>query len=175
MFLNTLRQRIVCLSFSLSFVSGLNATPGAQEVLGQLELDGIPMHRISVETRAHAAVDVKIDGRVTEAVWQSLPTFDNMIVAVPGTGEPGGYPTEIRLFATEKGFFVSAVMQQPVASLVQRLTRSLIGLLLPWATQSWMAKYYRSGAIPMIGMALGLGSLRSLTTAGVLKSICPGP
>lgn len=120
MFLNTLRQRIVCLSLSLSFVSGLNATPGAQEVLG--ELDGIPMHRISVETRAHAAVDVKIDGRVTEAVWQSLPTFDNMIVAVPGTGEPGGYPTEIRLFATEKGFFVSAVMQQPVASLVQRLT-----------------------------------------------------
>ena len=107
MFESTSKRWIVCLTLSLSFVSGLNATPGAQEVLG--ELDGIPMHRISVETRAHAAVDVKIDGRVTEAVWQSLPTFDNMIVAVPGTGEPGGYPTDIRVFATEKGFFVSAV------------------------------------------------------------------
>ena len=71
MFLNTLRHRIVCLSLSLSFVSGLNATPGAQEVLGKL--DGIAMHRISVETRAHAAVDVKIDGRVTRRFGKASP------------------------------------------------------------------------------------------------------
>ncbi len=80
------------------------------------------MQRIAGETRAHGAVEVKIDGQVTESVWQGLATYDNMIVAVPGTGEPGSYPTDIRVFATEKGFFVSAVMQQPVASLVKRLT-----------------------------------------------------
>ncbi len=104
----------------LGVMSGLSASPGGQEVIG--ELGGIPMHRIAVETRAHAAVEVKIDGQVTESVWQGLATYDNMIVAVPGTGEPGSYPTDIRVFATEKGFFVSAVMQQPVASLVKRLT-----------------------------------------------------
>ena len=54
--------------------------------------------------------------------FEALQSLDNMIVAVPGTGAPGAYPTNIRVFATEKGFFVSAVMQQPVASLVQRLT-----------------------------------------------------
>ena len=93
---------------------------GPQSIKGYL--DGIPMHELALETRDHARVGVRIDGAVDEAIWSDLPVYDNMIVAVPGTGLPAKYPTQMRMFATEKGFFVSAVMKQPKATLVQRLT-----------------------------------------------------
>ncbi len=91
-----------------------------QQIKGHL--DGIPMHYIDVQTFSHADVAIDVDGIVDEAVWSRVPYFDNMIVAVPGTGEPGEYPTEIRILATEKGLFVSGVMHQPPETLARRLT-----------------------------------------------------
>ncbi len=70
MFDNTFKHWIVYISLGLGCLPGTHASPGVQEVIG--ELDRIPMHRISVETRSHALVNVKIDGRVTEAVWQTF-------------------------------------------------------------------------------------------------------
>ncbi|MGB2330617.1 MAG: hypothetical protein ACPH3H_07900, partial [Pseudomonadales bacterium] len=65
------------------------SAPGAQQIKGELE--GIPMHQIEVSTRPHAEVKIALDGRVDEAIWQEIPAFDNMIVAVPGTGAKGEY------------------------------------------------------------------------------------
>ncbi|MGB1615340.1 MAG: DUF5916 domain-containing protein [Pseudomonadales bacterium] len=96
------------------------SAPGAQQIKGELE--GIPMHQIEVSTRPHAEVKIALDGRVDEAIWQEIPAFDNMIVAVPGTGAKGEYATQIRWLATDKGMYVSAVMMQPVDTLVRRLT-----------------------------------------------------
>lgn len=84
------------------------------------QLDGIPMHRINVPTLADDAVGITIDGNVDEAIWQTLPPYDNMLVAVPATGKPGRYRTEVRVFATERGLYVSAIMFQDVATLVTR-------------------------------------------------------
>ncbi|MDA1206163.1 MAG: DUF5916 domain-containing protein, partial [Proteobacteria bacterium] len=105
---------------SLCVIASTNAEPGTQKVIGYL--DNIPMHEISLQTFEDAEVGLQIDGQVDELIWGKLPTYNNMIVAVPGTGEPGEFPTEIRMFATEKGFYVSAVMRQPKETLVRRLT-----------------------------------------------------
>jgi len=105
---------------SLCVIASTNAEPGTQKVIGYL--DNIPMHEISLQTFEDAEVGLQIDGQVDELIWGNLPTYNNMIVAVPGTGEPGEFPTEIRMFATEKGFYVSAVMRQPKETLVRRLT-----------------------------------------------------
>jgi len=113
--------RLGVLFFSAYLFSAPAASiPGVQQIKGELE--GIPMHRIEVSTRPHGEVDIVLDGVVDEAVWQEIPTFDNMIVAVPGTGAKGEYATEIRWLATDKGMYVSSVMKQPVDSLVRRLT-----------------------------------------------------
>lgn len=91
---------------------------GAMALITQL--DGIPTHRITVPTKLHDSVEIVLDGVVDEAIWQTLPTYDNMLGSVPATGQPGRYPTEVRLLATERGLYVSAVMYQPVETLVTR-------------------------------------------------------
>lgn len=92
------------------------------EVRPKGELDGIPMHYISVKDVRHDAVDIKIDGKVDEPMWADLPAYDNMLVAVPGTGKPARWSTAIRLFATEKGLYLSSVMKQPKETLASRMT-----------------------------------------------------
>ena len=85
-------------------------------------VSGIPVHEISVVNFSHADVDIRLDGRVDEAIWDGVPFYDNMIVAVPGTGEPGHYRTETRMIATDRGLYVSAVMYQPTETLVSRMS-----------------------------------------------------
>jgi hypothetical protein len=91
-----------------------------QDLLGTI--DGIPRHVIDVPSFVDGEVDIVIDGRVDELLWQEVPDYDNMLVYVPATGVPGPYPTEVRMVATERGLFVSAVLYQPPDSLVARIT-----------------------------------------------------
>ncbi|MCS5568104.1 MAG: DUF5916 domain-containing protein [Pseudomonadales bacterium] len=93
---------------------------GPQEVKGVL--NGMPMHYIPLNTRSHSEINITVDGVVNEPIWSQIPHYDNMRVAIPGTGEPASYPSEIRLLATDRGLYVSAVLYQPADSLVSRLS-----------------------------------------------------
>jgi len=95
---------------------------GAGEVELIETLAGIPRHRIEVADFREADLDITLDGRVDEAIWQSLPYYDEFMVAVPAKGNPGEYETHMRLFATERGLYVSAVLFQPPETLVSRLS-----------------------------------------------------
>ena len=86
------------------------------------ELDSIPMHYISVPRVPHDDTDIVIDGVVNESSWMAVPVHDNMLLSSPATGEPAQHRTDIRMLATERGLYVSAVMFQPTETLVQRLT-----------------------------------------------------
>ena len=66
--------------------------------------------------------DITLDGRVDEPVWQQVPGFDEMLVSEPDTAAEPKYGTITRLIYTEKGVYVSAVMQQPADTLVNRLS-----------------------------------------------------
>lgn len=66
--------------------------------------------------------EIKIDGHLDEAVWQSIPAVDEFIGVEPDTGEPGQYSTRLRIAYNESGLFVSGEMDQPVETLVKRLT-----------------------------------------------------
>ena len=93
---------------------------GEVEVKGVL--DNIPMHYIDVPRVSHGDANIVIDGIVDEAIWQNAPVHDNMLVSNPATGEPATYRTDMRMLATERGLYVSAVMFQPPNTLVRRLT-----------------------------------------------------
>ena len=94
---------------------------GSQIIIGEEE--GVDLHRVSIETFSEAEVNVVIDGRVDEALWEQIPYYDNMLVSIPALLTPAEYETQIRLFATEKGLYVSSVMEQPPESLVKRYSR----------------------------------------------------
>ena len=66
--------------------------------------------------------DIVIDGRVDEVAWRQAPAYDNMRVMEPETLAEPFYPTASRLIYTDKGLYVSAVMQQPPDTLVARLS-----------------------------------------------------
>ena len=97
------------------------ATSGRQEVIGYVE--GIPHHHIVVPSHPDRDAAIVVDGRVDEPIWQQVPHYDNMLVYVPGTSEPAQYPTELRLLATDRGLFVSAVLYQPPDTLVARMSK----------------------------------------------------
>ena len=93
---------------------------GSQELVGVIE--GIPRHRIVVPSLPGCEVEIVVDGRVEEPLWQQVPDYDNMLVRTPGTGDEAEYPTETRLLATDRGLLVSAVMYQPPGTLVRRMS-----------------------------------------------------
>ena len=106
---------------------GSVAAPAFSQAVGDQKLidilDNIPRHQIVVPNLPHAEVDIIIDGQVDEPAWHQVPHYDSMIVYVPGTGDPGSYPTETRMIATERGLYVSGVMYQPPETLSGRLSR----------------------------------------------------
>ena len=97
------------------------AGAGAQTVVGQEA--GVDLHRLSIQTFAEADIDIVIDGKIDEALWQKLPHYDNMLVSIPALVTPAEYATQMRIFATEKGLYVSSDMEQPPESLVKRYSR----------------------------------------------------
>ena len=125
----TKREPLLCLLLCAALAAGLAGTAPAaestsaaarQEVIDVI--DGIPRHHILVASLPQSEVDIVVDGRVDEPLWQQVPAYDNLLSYVPGTGEPADYPTEMRILATDRGLLVSAVMYQPPDTLVARMT-----------------------------------------------------
>ena len=97
------------------------AGPGAQRAFDTEA--GVDLYELKIQTLDHEAAQITVDGRIDEAVWRGIPYYDNMGVSIPDLGTDAEYPTKMRMFATEKGFYISADMEQPVDTLVERLTR----------------------------------------------------
>ncbi|MFP6815535.1 MAG: DUF5916 domain-containing protein [Pseudomonadales bacterium] len=158
-----MRLRIVvglCCAYGASAAPAFGQAAGDAEIIDTLE--GVPRHHIVVENLLDADVDIILDGRVDEPIWRQLPYYDNMIVYVPGTGEPGSYRTETRMLATERGLYVSGVMYQPPESLSARLSRrddfidrDQYGITLDTTGEGLYAYWFMVG----LGDSLGDGKL----------------
>lgn len=77
----------------------------------------IPLSRI-----AHDIADVDVDGRIEEGVWNQIAPINEMRVIDPDTLTEVPYDTLTRVFYTERGIYVSFEMEQPVESIVQRIS-----------------------------------------------------
>lgn len=64
----------------------------------------------------------RIDGALTESIWQSLPAYDQFTVVDPDTLAPTAYSTRIRFFYTRRGIYIGAEMDQPAGTLIGRLS-----------------------------------------------------
>ena len=91
------------------------SNPAAQEAAPPAEASTVVATRID-------APDIVIDGRVDEAAWQEAPAYDNMRVMEPETFAAPTYATASRFIYSNKGLYVSAVMEQPAETQVARLS-----------------------------------------------------
>jgi len=103
--------------------SGLAAAGEQKGSVEQVEtIDGVPRHAIDIQRFKQSEIGITLDGRVDEPIWDRVAFFDEFIVAVPAKGTAGEFPTEMRVFATEQGLYVSAILYQPPDTLVKRLS-----------------------------------------------------
>ncbi len=77
---------------------------------------------VAIRRFDEADLNVSIDGRLDEAVWQSVPYIDDFLVIEPDTMAPVPYATRLRMFASERGLYVGFELDQPAETLVSRLS-----------------------------------------------------
>ena len=73
-------------------------------------------------TRRDKTVRVQLDGRLDEAAWQGLAVHDDFRLIDPDTLVRGELPTRVRMFYTERGFYLGAEMAQDADTLVEHLS-----------------------------------------------------
>lgn len=110
---------LLCFSYVVQAESGsaVLATLTPIDTLG-----GVVRHRYEVPNFRETDLDIEIDGVLDEAVWHKVPYHDEFVVAVPAKGTAGEYDTHLRIFASDKGLYVGAILYQPPETLVSRLS-----------------------------------------------------
>jgi hypothetical protein len=99
-----------CLAVGFSLQLFVSTAVNAQDPVAQL-------------TRLEESdVNIVLDGRLDEAVWQQVPVIDGMRVVTPDTLADSSLRTETRIFYTERGIYVGVMNHQPLDSLVARMT-----------------------------------------------------
>lgn len=64
--------------------------------------------------------EVQIDGSLDESAWRRIEPFGELRVIDPDTLSSVPYGTDLRMFYTERGMYVSFDMEQPPETLIQR-------------------------------------------------------
>ncbi|MDC0237822.1 DUF5916 domain-containing protein [Gammaproteobacteria bacterium] len=64
----------------------------------------------------------KIDGKLEKQVWGNLPDLGAFVVTSPDTMVPPPLNTVVRIFYTDRGLYLAALMEQDPSTLVERLS-----------------------------------------------------
>lgn len=68
------------------------------------------------------AVDISIDGKLDEPIWQEVAGHDNMVVVEPETLVPTRFRTVARFLYTDRGLYIGVWNEQPPETLIARLS-----------------------------------------------------
>ena len=68
------------------------------------------------------AVDIAIDGKLEEPVWQEISGYDNMVVIEPETLVQTRFRTVARFLYTDRGLYIGVWNEQPPETLISRLS-----------------------------------------------------
>jgi hypothetical protein len=110
---------------SMASVVGAQSTSDVEgerspDLSAGVEIDIQSGESIRIQRFDHKQVDITIDGHLDEAVWASLPVFDQFKVIEPDTLAVPKYRTEFRILYTENGIYASFDFEQPQETIVRR-------------------------------------------------------
>lgn len=119
-------------------IAVITSGAASAQVDGRISLDVPGTEPIQLLRIAHADANMEIDGRLDEPVWAELDTIGELRVTDPDTLVVAPYPTNTRIFYTDKGLYASFDMVQPVDTIIERaaprdafdVTRDRIGFTL---------------------------------------------
>ena len=74
----------------------------------------------AIDVPRYDSVDLRLDGRLDEALWAEVPGHDNMVLVEPGTLAEARHRTVARYFSTENGLYIGVWNEQPRRTLVPR-------------------------------------------------------
>ncbi len=77
----------------------------------------LPLQRLE-----HNSAAIEIDGFVNESAWGQVAPINQMRVIDPDTLENVPYDTDVRIFYTDRGIYISFDLEQPTDSIVQRIS-----------------------------------------------------
>ena len=97
-------------------------TPDEKAPLAPITVDIDADEPLVLQQWDHKQADVKIDGQLDETAWQHAMAIRQLKVTEPDTLITPRYDTEVRIFYTERGVYVSFDMEQPAETLVRRLS-----------------------------------------------------
>ena len=97
------------------------ATPDAAgDAVDSLALEFDPGSAIDVAY--FDSVDIQLDGRLDEGIWQQVAPVDDMVVIEPDTLAQPAYQTHARYLYTNAGLYVGVWNEQPRDTLIARLS-----------------------------------------------------
>ena len=111
-----MRKQQIFRVFSALLLVSLGQAAVANLVVDLEQGESIKVERVSAE------LEIKIDGRLDEAVWADLPAYDEFVVVEPDTLASVPHATRVKFFYTQDGLYVGVDMDQPVESLIKRLS-----------------------------------------------------
>lgn len=105
------------LSVGALFLCSAKTTFGCSNLLVDIK-DGetLAIQKLDLET------DIKVDGRLDEPLWRSLPAYDEFIVTTPETLGEVPHATVVRLAYSDEGFYVGVDLEQSEETLMKRLS-----------------------------------------------------
>jgi len=114
--------QVLAVIATVNLVSLGHAQTANSTDLGSVELQLGGDTSITLRRYQQDAIRIDIDGVVDEPVWSEITPFNGMRIIDPDTLEPAPYRTDARIFYTSRGLYLSFDMQQPVESLIQRIS-----------------------------------------------------
>ena len=76
---------------------------------------------LAIPRFAETEADIRLDGKLDDAIWTQVPAYDRMTLIRPDRGGTGRYRTQTFIFYTERGMYFGAWNEQPTDSLTPRL------------------------------------------------------
>ncbi|MDH3645134.1 MAG: hypothetical protein OES38_23735, partial [Gammaproteobacteria bacterium] len=98
------------------------AVPAHSAALSELVVDLAPGQTLALTRASGDDAEIRIDGRLDEAIWHRLPAYDEFVVVEPDTLADVPYATRVRMFYSERGLYVGVDMDQPQETIVKRLS-----------------------------------------------------
>ncbi len=99
----------------------LNGAPGINLALEEQSTSS-SQNAIRIKKTSETEAAIKIDGRLDEGIWATLPTVGNFVVLEPDTLAETPHATNIKLAYTDKGLYIAADLEQPKDTLIRRLS-----------------------------------------------------
>jgi hypothetical protein len=108
------------LGIALALLASVLVTDATAQMSDLIAMEMDDAAPISLLRASHDSAEVEIDGRIDETIWQRVEPISNYRVVKPDTLAEVPYKTELRIFYTENGLYVSFDMEQPAETIIQR-------------------------------------------------------